>query len=138
MSCSINGTTCIQSHYIEVEQGDIFMEQKRWFELFLSWLAILKKKIWADYEQLLRVVFHVFMEKIFLERCSVPTKKLHNISFIIFFLNLKYFFLLKIPYILFWKWKFSNSFRIMAIFYIINWIVASETIEGRKLFAEVR
>ena len=39
--------------------------------------------------------------------------------------------------ILFWKckiWKFSYSFRIMAIFYFINWIVASETIKGGKLF----
>ena len=30
------------------------------------------------------------------------------------------------------------SFRIMAIFYFINWIVAAETIEGGKLFAEIR
>ena len=33
--------------------------------------------------------------------------------------------------ILFWKqkmWKFSYSFRIMANFYFINWIVAAETI----------
>ena len=39
--------------------------------------------------------------------------------------------------ILFWKckiWKFSYSFRIMAIFYFINWIVAAETIKGEKLF----
>ena len=39
--------------------------------------------------------------------------------------------------ILFWKykmWKFSYSFRIVAIFYFINWIVAAETIKGRKLF----
>ena len=39
--------------------------------------------------------------------------------------------------ILFWKWKkwkFSYSFRIMAIFYFINWTVAAETIEGGKLF----
>ena len=37
---------------------------------------------------------------------------------------------------LFWKWKmwkFSYSFRIMAIFYFINWIVATETIEEGKL-----
>ena len=31
-------------------------------------------------------------------------------------------------------WKFSYSFRIMAVFYFINWIVAAETIEGGKLF----
>ena len=43
--------------------------------------------------------------------------------------------------ILFWKWKmwkFSYSFRFMAFFYFINWIVAAETIEGRKLFAEIQ
>ena len=33
-----------QSHYIEVAQGDIFMEQKMRFELGLGWLAIMKKK----------------------------------------------------------------------------------------------
>jgi hypothetical protein len=31
-------------------------------------------------------------------------------------------------------WKFSYSFRIMAIFYFINEIVAAETIEGGKQF----
>ena len=39
--------------------------------------------------------------------------------------------------ILFWKWKmwkFLYSFRIMAIFFFINWIVATETIQGGKLF----
>ena len=39
--------------------------------------------------------------------------------------------------ILFWKWKmwkFSYSFRIMAIFCFINWIAAAETIE---LFTEI-
>ena len=37
----------------------------------------------------------------------------------------------------FWKWKvlkFSYSFRIMVIFYTINWIVAEETIQGVILF----
>ena len=39
--------------------------------------------------------------------------------------------------ILFWKckmWKFSYSFQIVAIFYFIDWIVATETINGGKLF----
>jgi hypothetical protein len=39
--------------------------------------------------------------------------------------------------ILFWKWKmwkFSYSFRIMAIFYFINWMFAAQTIEGGNLF----
>ena len=42
------------SHYIEVAQGDIFMEQKMWFGLVLGRLAILKKKslgrLWATFE----------------------------------------------------------------------------------------
>ena len=33
------------------------------FGLVLGWLAILKKKIWADYEQLLRAVFSCFQGK---------------------------------------------------------------------------
>ena len=37
-----------QSHYIEVAQEAIFMEQNIRFGLILGWLAILKKKIWAD------------------------------------------------------------------------------------------
>ena len=36
---------CMQSHYIEVAQGDIFMEQKMLFGLVLGWLAILNKKL---------------------------------------------------------------------------------------------
>ena len=48
-----------QSHYIEVGQGDIFMEQKMGFGLILGQLAILKKK-GTDYEQLLRAVFSCF------------------------------------------------------------------------------
>ena len=43
-----NVKTCNQSHYIEVAQGDIFIEQKMRFGLVWGRLAILKKKIWAD------------------------------------------------------------------------------------------
>ena len=50
----------VQSHYIEVVQGDIFMEQKMTFGLVLGRLAILKKKLGANYEQLLRVFFSCF------------------------------------------------------------------------------
>ena len=49
-----------QSHYIEVAQGAISMEQNMRFVLILGRLAILKKKIWADCEQLLRAVFSCF------------------------------------------------------------------------------
>ena len=48
-----------QSHYKEVAQGDIFIEQKMRFGLVLGQLAILKKN-WANYEQLLRPVFSCF------------------------------------------------------------------------------
>ena len=50
---------CDQSHYIEVAQGDIVMEQKMRFGLVLGEMAILKK-MRADYEQLLRVFFSCF------------------------------------------------------------------------------
>ena len=43
---------CVQSHYIEVAQGDIFMEQKMKFVLGVP-VGNTAKKIWADYEQLL-------------------------------------------------------------------------------------
>ena len=64
------GMICHQSHYIEVAQGNIFMEQKMRFGLVLDQLAILKKKLEPDYEQLLRVGFSCFhgqKNKIFLE-----------------------------------------------------------------------
>jgi hypothetical protein len=50
------------SHCIEVAQGDIFVEQKMRFGLVLGWLAILKK-MGADYEQLLRMVFSCLQQK---------------------------------------------------------------------------
>ena len=69
------------------------MEKMR-FGLVLGQLAALKKKIWANYEQLLRAGFHgqkkclTFFEK----HCSVGTKKLHNIYLIR--KKMFYFFLL--------------------------------------------
>ena len=39
------------------------MEQELRFRLDLGRLAVLKKRVWADYEQLLRVFFHVFRDK---------------------------------------------------------------------------
>ena len=45
-----------QSHYREVPQWEIFMEQELRFRLDLGWLALLKNN-WADYEQFLRPVF---------------------------------------------------------------------------------
>ena len=41
-------TTAIKSHYIEVAQGDIFMEQNMRFGLILGQLAILKKIFGAN------------------------------------------------------------------------------------------
>ena len=52
----------IQTHYIEVAWGDIFMEQKIRFGLVLSQLAI-QKKMGADYDQLVSLIFHVFRDK---------------------------------------------------------------------------
>ena len=46
-----------QSHYREVPRWEIFMEQELRFGLDLGRLAVLKKRVWADYEQLLRVFF---------------------------------------------------------------------------------
>ena len=39
------------------------MEQELRFGLDLGRLAVLKKKVWADYEQLLRVFFSCFQEQ---------------------------------------------------------------------------
>ena len=82
INCSLPIIFCDQSHYIEVAQGDIFMEQKMWFGLVLGRLAILKKKVWADYEQLLRTVFSCFRVQnfFFWKCCTVRTEKLHNIN----------------------------------------------------------
>ena len=41
-----------QSHYRKVPRWVIFMEQEWRFGLDFGLLALLKKKIWADYEQL--------------------------------------------------------------------------------------
>jgi hypothetical protein len=84
--CKLSSLTASkQSHYIEVAQGDIFMEQKMRFWLVLGRLAILKKELWANYEQLLRVVFSCFQGqknylKFSLKYFSVRTKKLHKMK----------------------------------------------------------
>ena len=49
-----------RSHYREVPRREIFMEQELRFGLDFSQLAVLKKRVWAEYEQLLRVVFSCF------------------------------------------------------------------------------
>ena len=72
---------------IEVAQGYIFfLEQKMRFGLVLDRLAVLKKKIGADYELLLKAVFSCFQwqKKQYKFFFSVYTKKLHNISLIFF------------------------------------------------------
>ena len=50
----------VQSHYIEVAQGDISKEQKMRFGLVFCRFAVLKKYGGDDYEQLLRVVVSCF------------------------------------------------------------------------------
>ena len=79
-----------QSHYIEVTQGAIFMEQNMRFGLILGRLAMLKKKSWgADYEQLLMAISSCFQGQnkiyIYFKYRSVCTKKLHNIYYFDFF-----------------------------------------------------
>ena len=69
--------TVLISHYIEVAQENIFMGQKMRFGL-VSGRWLYWKKIGADYEQLLRVIFQVFREVLF-NYCSV-SKKLHKIK----------------------------------------------------------
>ena len=78
----------IQSHYIEVAQEAIFMEQNMRFGLILGLLAILKKKFGLIMKKLLRWYFSCFRgrKKMFRFKkkdFSVCTKKLHNISFLI-------------------------------------------------------
>ena len=51
---------CKQSQYRKVPPWEIFMEQELCFGLDLGRLAVLKKRVWEDYEQLLRVVFSCF------------------------------------------------------------------------------
>jgi hypothetical protein len=73
----------MQSHYIEVPQEDIFMDQKIRFGLLLGCLAILK--LGADYEQLLTVVFSFFQGQknnlhFFKMYCSACTKKSHKMK----------------------------------------------------------
>ena len=79
---SLMTTSTQQSHYKEVLRWEIFMEQELRFVLDLGWLAVLKKRVWADYEQLLRVVFSCFQgKKMLLEKlCTVSTKKLHEMK----------------------------------------------------------
>jgi len=50
-----------QSHYIEVAQGDIFMERENVFSAGFGPVGKSEKKsAWADYEQLFRAVFPCF------------------------------------------------------------------------------
>ena len=56
------------------------------FCFWALWAArpLLKKRVWADYEQLLRVFFSCFrgqqILEFFFEYCSVRTKKLHKMK----------------------------------------------------------
>ena len=54
-----------QSHYREDPRWEIFMEQEFRFGLDLGRLAVLKKSVWANYEQLLRVVISCFQGQFF-------------------------------------------------------------------------
>ena len=73
---------CHKSHYTEVTQGVIFMEQNMgWF--WAGWQYW--KKNWADYEQLFRSFLSCFygekdIFKLFKKYCSVRTKMLHKMK----------------------------------------------------------
>ena len=71
---------------IKVSRWEIFMEQELRFGLDLNRLAVLKKRVWANYEQLLRVFFS----------CFLGQKKLH------FFKNIVAFVLKSC---IEWSWK---------------------------------
>ena len=76
-----------QSDYIEVAQGDIFMEQKMWFGLVLGSFAILKKVLGPIMSNFWGHLFFIFSK-----HGGVRTKNLHNIFFIkLFFWILKIF-----------------------------------------------
>jgi hypothetical protein len=65
----LSAATATQSHYLEILQVAIFMDQNMRYVLILGRLATLNKKNWADYEQ----VFSCFHEQIkclfFLKSC---------------------------------------------------------------------
>ena len=52
-----------QSHYREVPRWEIFKEQELRFGLDLGRLAVLKKRVLTNFEQLLRVFLYVFRGK---------------------------------------------------------------------------
>ena len=77
-----------QSHYIEVVQGTIFLEQNMIFGLILGWLAILKKvlgRLWATFESSFCMLSGAKNGEFILKYCSIHTKKLHYIYIYIFF-----------------------------------------------------
>ena len=68
----------LQSHYREVPQWEIFMEQELRFGLDLGRFALLKKNIWADYEQILRTVISSFRGQTFLFLIFYRLRKIFN------------------------------------------------------------
>ena len=81
-----------QSHYIEVTQEDIFMEQNMRFGLILGRLAILKKNGGPIMSNIWGWFFHVFRGKkkfkILFKNCSIRTKTLHKMIVNIFCQNI--------------------------------------------------
>ena len=81
--------SCKQSNFRSVSWWEIFMGQELRFRMDLGGVAVLKKKrLWADYEQLLRVAFSCFQGQknvtFSKKQCSVSTKKLHNMKLFFF------------------------------------------------------
>ena len=66
---------------MEVVEGVIFMEEKLRSKLVLGWLAVLKIKIWVDYEQLLMPVYSSFIYFLkFLNIFSIRSKSLYKMK----------------------------------------------------------
>ena len=62
-------------------QWEIFMQKELRFRLDLGQLEVLKKRVWADYEQLLRVIFSCFQGqknvKKFLKNIVASARDIH-------------------------------------------------------------
>ena len=97
---------CYQSHFIEIAQGAIFMEQNMRFGL----IGNTEKKIGADYEQLLRAVFLCFVGKNLFNILSRNTLTSALKSCIIFLS--KFILSLKISLKISFKFSFKISFKI--------------------------
>ena len=77
-------------------------------------------------DALRHVIYHFLTSKLFTKKIrSLFYEFLTPLKQVSFFLNLEII-------------ANSNSCRNISIFYLVNWIFAAETIQGRKLYEEIR